>query len=135
MTVSHDQVDSQEIMHGLCPPCRIERGELAPTLTGESSNNFEFAIPAPTTGVVSYVRSLRGRARKIVRSLRSTESNEPITTEEHESGATDSVSSTNIDSEIVGKENINASQLSERARSTVVIVTGGLPNTLEVIKR
>jgi hypothetical protein len=85
--------------------------------------------PLPTAPIVSYVRALKGKAQRIVRSLRSTSSDDANTKEDLRSAQTVSMtSSTNMDDEIVGKENIGArNSLADR---TKVIVTGAISNSM-----
>lgn len=114
---SPDLANTQEIVHGCCPDCPDT------SLRSLAGSSVE---PMPTAPVVSYVRSLRGKAHKLVRSLRSTTSEDPRSRDEH--GSAHTVSSTNIDEEIVGKENISG-------RPTKVIVTGGMPSPTALAKR
>jgi hypothetical protein len=119
LTESTDLSSTQEIVRGRCPNCPDPPRSLM-----ESSIE-----PLPTAPIVSYVRSLKGKAQRIVRSLRSTSSDDANTKEDRRSAQTVSMtSSTNMDDEIVGKENIGArNSLADR---TKVIVTGAISNTM-----
>ena len=110
---SPDLANTQEVVHGCCPDCPD-----CPEGTDPPSSLMESGIePLSTAPIVSYVRSLRGKAHRLVRSLRSTTSDDLKNRDEY--GSAQTVSSTNLEQEMAGKENISG-------RHTKVIVTGGM---------
>lgn len=112
--------NAQEIMNGPCPNC-----ESPPRSLRETSIET-----LPTTSLVSYVRSLRGKAKNAIGSLRSTSSDDNKINKDRSSVQTVSMtSSTNLEDEIVGKENISTRQPSID-KFKEVSVTGGITNAM-----
>jgi hypothetical protein len=120
-----DHLDNiEEIVHGVCPSCP------PPDLDPPKSRLEQISDTdvAPAAPIVAYARSLRYKARRLIRSLRSTEIEDMKTTDTAGSGQTTSEPNAAPEDEIAGKENINAAHICDRMRGTRVILTGGMPS-------
>ena len=114
---------TQEVICGRCSDCS--------NLLSCMESGIE---PLPTAPIVSYVMSIRGRAKKVLRSLR-LGSDDTKTKEGQDSAQTVSMASSSNIEEVVGKENIDATQpIVDKFKGTQVLITGGVSNTIAAQK-
>jgi hypothetical protein len=116
----NDLSGTQEVIRGRCLDC--------PDSLGYVESGIE---PLPTAPIVAYVRSIRGRAKKMLRSLRSSSGDTKTKEDQGSAQMTSVASGSNMDEEAVGKENIGAKQpIVDKRKGIQVIATGGISNAI-----
>lgn len=113
---------TQEVVRGRCPAC------------SDPFSYVESGIePLPTAAVVSYVRLIRGKAKKMLKSLKSSSDETKLKEDQWGTQTAPKTSGSNMDDEIVGKENIGTRQpIVDKTKDSYVIVTGGNSNVIAV---
>lgn len=113
---------TQEVVRGRCPAC------------SDPLSYVESGIEhLPTAPVVSYVRLIRGKAKKMLKSLRSNSDETKLMEDQWGTQMAPKTSGSNMDDEIVGKENIDTRQpIVDKTKDSYVIVTGGNSNVIAV---
>jgi hypothetical protein len=111
---------TQEVVCGRCPDCL------------DPPSYVEWGIePLPTAPVISYVRLIRGKAKKMLKSLRSSTDETKLKEDQWGAQTAPKTSGSNADDEIVGKENTGTRQtIVNKTKDSYVIVTGENSNVI-----